>query len=130
MEQQNLERGGERDAPQSHHESLSRQEATALFESLLLRLGAATQADAVQLFCARVPYRTMIDWRRGRHRVPQWAWDYLATMLEARADADKAMAARGRKAPAMAPGQGSHRNIVAWNKRRATLAAKKKEAGA
>jgi hypothetical protein len=116
---QNLAQASAADVSQEHHESLSRQEAIALFEALCFRLGAVSPADIVQLFCARISYHKVIDWRRGHHKIPLWAWEYLSAMLDARADADKAMAARGRKAPAMAPGRGSHNNIDAWNARRA-----------
>ena len=129
---QNSPPGAETVAPQGHLKSSDRQAATELFNAILIRLHVTTQADAVQLFCGRATYTNLVDWRRGRHRVPQWAWEYLAAMLKARADDDLAVANRALKAPAVAPGLGSANNIAKWNARRAAekaAGASKEKAG-
>jgi hypothetical protein len=118
----NSARGVESEGPQSYRKSPIRHEVTTLFKSLLERLGAARQADAAQLFSGRASYRRVLDWRRGHYAIPLWAWEYLAGLLDARADADKATAAKGRSAPAMA--RGRQNNIAKWNARR--FAEKKK----
>lgn len=120
-EAQNLERGTERDARQSHPTRPGKLEAKETFEALLTMLGVASHIDAVQLFVGRVPYHTIVDWRRGRHAIPQWAFGYLATLLRQRASVLLNGAEIGDNPPSTARGQGSHGNILAWNKRRAAL---------
>lgn len=129
-ESQNFERAESADAPQEHPLKLAKQVSRDNFEALLLMLGASTHVDVVQLFVGRVPYHTVIDWRRGKATIPRWAYAYLATLCRERASVFLNGAALGDNPPDIPRGQGSHRNIVAWNKRRAALAAKKKEPAA
>jgi hypothetical protein len=117
-------------ASQNVADRLSKQVAVPLFEAALLRLRQGwTHGEVVTLFNGRVSWNTVQDWRRGRRRVPQWAWNYLGVLLDQNIAATASVRDSVRNPPNIAPGQGSHRNIAAWNQRRAALAAKKKEAG-
>jgi hypothetical protein len=116
----NLAQASESDAPQNVAERLTKQVAVPLFEAALLRLGRAwTHGEVMVLFNGRVSYTAIQDWRSGRRRVPQWAWDYLALLIEQNMADDASVHARVRNPPIVAPGQGSHRNIAKWNARRA-----------
>lgn len=117
------------DGLQIHPAQSAKQVTKHAFETMLTMLGARGHSDAVQLFDARVPYHTIVDWRRGRATIPRWALGYLATLCEQRASVFLSGAALGKNAPTLPAGRGSHRNIAAWNARRAALATKKKEAG-
>jgi len=86
-----------RDTPQILGRKLARQESKRSFEMMLIRLGVGGHSAAVQLFGGRVNYTQMVDWRRGRALIPQWAFDFLATMLRSRATADLELAELCRK---------------------------------
>lgn len=122
----NLARDQVADAPQEHRDRSPKQVTMHAFETMLVMLGATTHTDAVQLFTGRVPYFTIVDWRRGKATIPRWALGYLATLCEQRASVFLSGAALGNNAPTLPAGRGSHRNIVAWNQRR--FAEKKKGA--
>lgn len=128
-ETSNSQRAETADARQSHPQYLAKQVAKPLFEAALIRLGCArTHAEVTALFNGAASLAQIVDWRLGRRKVPKWAWDYLGVLLDQHMAADATVRASVRNPVDVAPGQGSHRNIVAWNKRRASLAAKKKEA--
>ncbi len=118
------------DASQDVAERLPKQVSLPLFEAALARLGcAATHGEVTALFNGRATFNQIRDWRRGRARVPKWAWDYLGVLLDQHIMADSLVRASLANPPNIAPGQGSHRNIAAWNARRAALIAEKKKAG-
>ena len=76
-------------APQEHPAELAKHRSRILFDTLCMRLGCGTSpADFVRFFDAKATYNQIIDWRRGRARIPGWAWEYLGTRLRARAHAD------------------------------------------
>ena len=127
---QNLARAESANARQEHPAKLAKQVTRDNFEALLIMLGASSHQDVVQLFAGRVVYFTVVDWRRGKATIPKWALGYLATLCRQRASVFLTGAEMADRSPVAPTGRGSHRNIVAWNKRRAALAAKKKEAGA
>jgi hypothetical protein len=115
------------DTSPEYRATLAKQVARESFEALLTMLGASSHGDVVQLFAGRVEHHTVVDWRRRRRAVPRWAWGYLATLLRQRAGVLLTGAEIAENPPMVAPGQGSHRNIAAWNARRAALKAKMKE---
>jgi len=121
-------------APQDVAERLTKQVAVPLFEAALLRLGRAwTHNEVVLLFNSRVSWNTVQDWRRGRRRVPQWAWDYLGLLIDQNIADDTSVRDRVRNPPIVAPGRGSHNNIAKFNARRfapqTTASSEKEKAG-
>lgn len=127
---QNIARASVADAPQDYAKKLTKQVALPLFEAALLRLGlSGTVSEVTALFNGRATWNQVRDWRRGRNRVPQWAWDHIGLLLDQKMQADSLVRERLRNPPLVAPGQGSHRNIAAWNARRAALIAEKKKPG-
>ena len=107
------------DASQEHPVKLAKQVTRENFETLVTMLGASSHADIVQLFVGRVPYFTVIDWRRGKATIPRWALGYLATLCRQRASVFLMGAEIGDKTPVAPTGRGSHRNITKWNEQRA-----------
>ena len=104
------------DASQEYPVQLAKHRSRLLFETLMQRLGSGTgHADFVRFLDARASYDQIRDWRRGRARIPNWAWESLEAMLTARAQADLDYARMARKADR----QSRASNIGAWNARRA-----------
>ena len=120
----NIAQSGEGDASQIHPMRSPKQVTRDSFETMVRMLGATSHVDIVQLFAGRVAYYTIADWRRGKATIPRWALGYLATLCEQRASVFLSGAALGNNAPTLPAGRGSHRNIAAWNARRAALKAK------
>src|ERR1700722_8374873 len=117
---QNLPPSVEHHASQEHPKYLAKQVAMPLFEAALVRLGCAgTHAEVTLLFNGRASFAQVRDWRCGRRKVPLWAWDYLGVLLDQNIAATASVRDSVRNPPNIAPGQGSHRNIAAWNQRRA-----------
>ena len=109
---------------------LPKQVALPLFEAAIARLGCARNTcDIVALFNGRATWNQIRDWRRGRNRVPKWAWDYLAVLIDQCLVNDSRLRASLADPPDIAKGRGSHRNIAAWNARRAALITEKKKPG-
>ena len=115
----NLAQAERADAPQEHPTKSAKQVTRDNFETLVRMLGASSHNDVVQLFVGRVPYFTVIDWRRGKATIPRWALGYLATLCRQRAGVLLTGAEIGDKTPVAPTGRGSHRNIARWNERRA-----------
>lgn len=95
-----------------------------------MRLGCSHgHADFVRFFDARVHYQQIVDWRRGRARIPNWIWEYLEARLVARAQTDLDYAKQCRKADR----QRRAANIKKFNARRfapqTLAAAENKKAG-
>lgn len=110
----------ERDAPQEHPANLAKHRSKVLFETLVLRLGCGhSHADFVKFFDARCTINQVIDWRRGRARIPGWAWTYLGVRLRARAETDLDYA---RQTDA-ADRQRRANNIAKFNRSQAALQA-------
>ena len=124
---QNLERGAEHSARQSHLKPFGFQVVPVVFDTAIRALVPSGRHNEIcALFDRRVSYSAIKFWRYGKRPLPQWARDMLyARLSERRARFDHLMT-RLEQTP-IAQGRGSHRNIVAWNKRRAALAAKKKD---
>ena len=76
------------------------------------------ERSIVALFDSRVSYATIRGWMRGRWNPPLWAWRCLGVRFQERAARDLEFLALTENPPAVAPGQGSHRNICKWNQRR------------
>ena len=87
----------------------------ALTEALA---GSLDRGSILWLFGNRVSYSTIRDWRKGRSAAPRWAWRILEARLTAIVEHGTTLLALARNPPAVAPGQGSHRNICKWNQRR------------
>lgn len=109
---------------------LAKHRSKILFETLVTRLGCGHgHADFVRFFDARMSYQQVVDWRRGRARIPNWVWEYLESRLVARAQTDMDFAKQCRKADR----QRRANNIAKFNARRfapqGDLLPKKKEAG-
>ena len=86
-------------APQEHPADLAKHRSKILFETLVVRLGCShSHADFVRFFDARVTYNQIVDWQRGKARIPNWAWEYLESRLVARAQTDLDYAKQCRKA--------------------------------
>ena len=101
-------------------ERLPKHVSLPLFEAALVRLGCATShGEVTALFNGRATFNQIRDWRRGRSRVPQWAWDYLGILLDQNIAATASVRASLRNPPNVSKGQGSARNITKWNQRRA-----------
>ena len=122
---QNLACSSNADAPESHPRLSSRHKSPQAFELALQRLGAAGSTTQVTaLFDGHATWHQVRDWRRGRARVPQWAWDYLDLLLENRTAEINTTLAQLAIAP-VAPGRQD--NISAWNARKAALKAAKEK---
>jgi|ERR1700719_1409280 len=76
-------------SPQEHPDTLAKHRSKQLFETLVMRLGCgAGHADFVRFFDAQCSYNQIVDWRRGRARIPGWVWSYLGVRLRSRAQTD------------------------------------------
>lgn len=103
------------DASQDVADHIEKKVALPLFEAALLRLGlAGTNGEVTALFNGRATWNQVRDWRRGRNRVPQWAWDYLGVLLDQHIAASASVRASIRKPPNVAQGRGSHGNLNRW----------------
>lgn len=86
-------------APQEHPADLAKHRSKILFETVVTRLGCGWgHAEFVKFFSARVSYQNIVDWRRGKARIPNWAWEYLEASLTTRAQTDLDYAKQCRKA--------------------------------
>jgi hypothetical protein len=128
--QRNFAQATRTDVLQDVADRLPKQVALPLFEAALLRLGlSGNNAEVTALFAGRATWNQIRDWRRGRNRVPKWAWDYLGVLLDRMIADATAIRVSTANPPNVAKGQGSHRNIAAWNARRAVLRSKNEKAG-
>ena len=123
----NIAQAESSDASQIHPIAVLKRNSKEAFDALLAMLGASGHIEAVQIFCGRVEYHKIVDWRRGRCAIPKWAFAYLATLLRQRASVLLDGAALGDNPPYVSPGPAG--TIRHWNARRAALLAEKKKAG-
>jgi hypothetical protein len=122
MEQSDLLQASQASVSQDVADRLPKQVALPLFEAALARLGlAGTNGEVTALFDGRATWNQVRDWRRGRNRVPKWAWDYLGVLLDQHIVNTARIRASVRNPPDIAPGRGAGREIAAWNARRAAL---------
>ena len=116
MDEQTREQG-----QQEHPATLPAQVSHSPFERAVLAALSGpfnSEATIVALFDGRVSYSTVRGWMRGRWNPPLWAWRCLGVRFRERAARDLEFLALTENPPAVAPGQGSHRNICKWNQRR------------
>jgi hypothetical protein len=116
---QNPPQAGIGDASQEYRPKLDRHQSKELFEAVLIRLGVgASHSDVERFFNGRARYTAIVDWRRGRARLPRWAWSYMAAMLRNSSAADARFADQCELADG-STGMGGRPNILKWNARRA-----------
>ena len=115
----NFAQASEAIGSQEHPTTILKRNSKEAFDALLSMLGCTGHVQAVQIFCGRVEYHRIVDWRRGRCAIPKWAFAYLATLLRQRASVLLDGAALGDNPPYVSPGPAG--TIRQWNARRAAL---------